>query len=364
MDYRNEKIHEIALTLVKGLGPRLFRLLMNEYGKASIIHDLSEEELSIHTKKAEIRNAILQRSHIERAEQEMRFCEKQGIEILSFNDKNYPQRLNFYDNTPGILYYKGNADLNSRKIVSIVGTRDPSNHGKIFCENIVRDLVKHNCLVLSGLAYGIDVTAHKASVKAKLATVGVVAHGHDKLYPESNRPLANKMISNGGLLSEFVSETEMLRELFPMRNRIVAAMSDAVIVVESTEKGGSLITANFANQYNKPVFAIPGRPQDDRSKGCNMLIKQHKAHMYESIEDLEEILRWNSVQKATQGSLFVEMSDDEKTIINHLRQFPESHVDELMKETNLSIGVLSSNLLNLELKSCIKSLPGKRYICI
>ena len=363
MEHRHEKIHEIALTLVKGLGPRLFRLLMNEYGKASIIYDLNDEDLAIHTKKESIRDAILQKIHIPRAEQELTFCNKNGIEVLSFNDKRYPQRLNYYDNTPGILYYKGNADLNTRKIISIVGTRDPSNHGKIFCEKIVHDLLKHDCLILSGLAYGIDITAHKASVKENLPTVGVVAHGHDKLYPESNRPLANKMISNGGILSEFISETEMLRELFPMRNKIVAAMSDAVIVVESAEKGGSLITAKFAEQYNKPVFAIPGRPNDKRSKGCNMLIKQGSAHMYESIEDLESVLRWNSVKETTQGSLFVELSEEEKLIINHLRQFPESHVDELMKQTKLSLGSLSSSLLNLELKSYVKSLPGKRYIC-
>lgn len=363
MDHKTEKTCEIALSLIKGVGPRVFRTLMNEYKLASVVFEQSDIDLKEHIGKEAIRKDILENTHQLRAEQEYQYCLDKGIEVLAFHDKRFPQRLNYFDNTPGLLYYRGVADLNALKIVSIVGTRDPSQEGKIVCNKIVEELTKHQCLIVSGLAYGIDVAAHKASVQHNLPTVGVMAHGHDNLYPETNKPLVKQFLPTGGLLSEYISGTKMLRELFPMRNRIVAAMCDAVIVVESAKKGGSLITAEFANEYNKDVFAVPGRPTDKKSQGCNLLIKSHKAHMYESVKDLEYIMRWNTKKEVVQGNLFATLSDEESAVIHFIRQHGNAHIDEISRQENINKAELPATILNLELKSLIKSIPGKRYIC-
>lgn len=363
MQIRTEKISQIAFSLIKGMGPRAFRLIMQDFHTVSEIYDLPETMLKEFIPRESIRKQVLNRNSFERAELEYEYCLEHGIEVLFFQDKRYPQRLNFYEVSPCVLYFKGESDLNKQRVVSIVGTRDPSEHGKVTCERIVKDLVKYDCLIVSGLAYGIDVTAHKASLSSNLKTIGVTAHGLDQLYPNDHLDIAKKMIMQGGLLTEYPTGTEMIPKLFPTRNRIVAAMSDVVIVIESARKGGSLITAEFANEYGKDVFAIPGRPTDKRSEGCNLLIKSHKAHLYDSIKDLEYITRWNSTPSLLQGSLFEDLSEEELQIVNFVRHQPKVHIDVLNQHLKKQVGELSALILNLELKGILKSLPGKRYIC-
>lgn len=364
MDYASEKIKQIAFHQIKGIGPRVVRLIMHEFSTVSEIYDLNDSDLKAFISKKSIRDSILNKEYFDKAEREWKFCEKNDVEVLFVRDKKFPARLSFHEGSPTLLFYRGNADLNSRKIVAMVGTRAPSTHGKLRCEKVVEELKSHNCLVVSGLAYGVDIACHKAALKHGLDTIGVMGSGHDKIYPEQHASIARSMVNQGGLLTEFLSGTEILREMFPMRNRVVAAMSDAVIVMESARKGGSLITAEFANEYGKDVFAVPGRPEDESSQGCNLLIKSHKAHMYESIKDLEYIMRWSKEEKIIQAKLFQDLTDDELSIVNVIRHRGETHIDMVYSELNKPNGSLAALILNLELKGIIKSLPGKRYICV
>lgn len=358
-----EKIYEIAFSLIKGIGPQSYRLIMEEFDQVSDIYNLTSKQLKLLITRDSVRNSIENREHFEQAKKEFEFCKKNDVQVLFFKDKKYPQRLNFHDGTPCVLYYRGTADLNTNRIVSIVGTREPSEYGKVVCEKIVKELTKHGCLIVSGLAFGIDISAHKAALQNGLETLGVMASGLSTIYPKVHEQTAKKMISQGGILTEFLHNSEMVREMFPMRNRIVAAISDATIVVQSAEKGGSLITAQFANEYGKDVFAVPGRPNDSHSKGCNLLIKSHRAHMYESLKDLEYILRWNAKKKAVQSRLFHDLTDEENSIVQYIRHQNEAHEDEIHQHLKKPTGSLAAVMLNLELNGIIKSIPGKRYIC-
>lgn len=364
MEFQTKKTYQLALHLVNGLGPATHMNLIEEFGSAEAIFELKEEELTPFVSKKKAIKAIIEKTTLKRAEKEFEYCQKQGINILHYTDKAFPKRILYFDNTPRMLFYKGNADLNTHKIVSIVGTRQASERGKIHCQKIIESLVDHQCLIVSGLAYGVDINAHKMALKYNLPTVGVVAHGLDEIYPKDHATTAKKMLENGGLLTEFPSKTDMVRELFPMRNRIVASICDALIVIESAKKGGSLITANFANEYGKDVFAIPGRPGDEYSEGCNLLIKSHRAHMYEEHKDLEYIMRWGKPTKISQGQLFPDLSDEQESIIHCIRQNGECHIDQISKLLDRPTSKLAADLLQLELKNLIKSLPGKRYICI
>ena len=359
----DEKIYQIAFSLVNGIGPQSYRLIMEEFEQVSDVYQMSDSQLKEIITRDSIRKEILEKAHFDKAEREYKNCQKNDIQILYYKDKAYPQRLNFHNGTPCIIYYRGTADLNTNRIVSIVGTRDPSEYGKVVCEKIVKELAKHQCLIVSGLAFGVDITAHKAALSNNLNTIGVMASGLSTIYPKAHESTAKKMITQGGLLTEFLHDAEMLREMFPMRNRIVAAISDATIVVQSATKGGSLITAEFANEYGKDVFAVPGRPNDEHSKGCNLLIKSHKAHMYESLKDLEYILRWSAKKKVVQASLFQDLSDEENQIIQFVRNSNEAHEDDIHKHLNKPAGSLAAIILTLELNGLLKSIPGTRYIC-
>lgn len=360
----HEKIYQIAFSLIKGIGPSGYRLIADEFENVGDIYQLSDEALKPFISKKSIREDVLNRTHFERATKEYNYCQENGIDILFYKESRYPQRLNFFDNLPCILFYRGNANLNAKRVVSIVGTRNPSEYGKIQCSKIVKALKAHDALIVSGLAYGIDITAHKSSLDNHLNTIGVMASGQSKIYPSDHLPVANKMLEAGGLLTEFLHDEEVIREMFPMRNRIVAAMSDVVIVVESAQRGGSLITAEFANEYGKDVFAVPGRPDDPVSKGCNLLIKSHKASMYESIKDLQYITRWNTEKIVVQTSLFKDLSNSERELVELVNKLGECHIDRIQKELKITAGELAIMLLNVELMGIIKSIPGKRYICI
>lgn len=297
------------------------------------------------------------------AEEELKYIQENEIVPLFYLNENYPKRLVHCEDGPILLYTKGNIDFNSQKVVSIVGTRKATEYGKEFCEKIVTDLAKHNPLIISGLAYGIDVAAHKAAIKNKLSTVGVLAHGLDRLYPAQHKNVANQMLELGGLATDFKSKTNPDRENFPKRNRIVAGLSDLTIVVESSKKGGSLITAGLANGYNRDVFALPGKLTDSQSEGCNWLIKTNKAALIQSVKDIEYIMNWQAEEKPKilQTNLFVELSEEQKQLIAILQQKGKVSVDEISLLAKKPMSKTTSLLLELEFEGIVKSLPGKVY---
>jgi DNA processing protein len=362
----NDLIYKIGITLLDAVGDVLAKNLLAYCGSPEQVFKTNKSQLEkIPGIGSFTSNAILQsKTVLVRAEQEIKFIENNTIEPLFFTDKNYPQRLKNCSDSPLMLFYKGNADLNTEKIVAVVGTRTPSVYGKQTTEKFITELTDSGCLVVSGLAYGIDITAHKTSLECGLNTVGVLAHGLDRIYPSVHSSYAEKMISQGGLLTEFMSTTNPDKENFPKRNRIVAGMCDALVVVESKRGGGSLITATIANSYNKDIFAFPGRAGEILSEGCNGLIKSHRANLIESSADLMYVMNWNELlkkKKQIQIPLLLNLSPEEQLIINAFDDKNQLHVDELCYTTNFPISKISSCLLQLEFSNIIKSLPGKIY---
>lgn len=359
--------YQIGLTLLEGVGDVLAKNLVAYCGSAEQVFRTGKTQLEkIPGIGAFVANTIYQsaRTALNRAESEMRFIESHSVKPLFFTDKEFPQRLhNCYD-SPVMLYYNGNADLNTAKIVSVVGTRTPSSFGKQTTEKFIEELKDSGCLIVSGLAYGIDIMAHKASLDHGLDTIGVLAHGLDRVYPAVHTQYAERMLQQGGLLTEHISDTNPDRENFPKRNRIVAGMCDALVVIESKRGGGSLITATIANAYNKDVFAFPGRAGDVLSEGCNGLIKTNKANLIESSADLMYIMNWGDELKkkpVSQIPLLLNLSRDEQLIVNAFGKKDQLHVDEICYATSFPISKTSSHLLQLEFSNVVKSLPGKMY---
>ncbi len=361
----HDLLYQISLTLIPNVGDVRAKALINYFGNAEDIFKAKKKDLeNIEGVGAIGASSIKQFNDFEKAEEEIVFIEKYKITPLFITDKNYPQRLlNCYD-SPSMLYYRGNANLNQSKIVAVVGTRNHNEYGKAVCEKLVEDLADKNILIVSGLAFGIDSIAHRSALKHNLETVGILAHGLDRIYPAQNKSLAKEMIEQGGLLTDFRNKTNPDKQNFPKRNRIVAGISDAIIVIESGLKGGSLITAELGNGYNKDVFAIPGRANDSKSLGCNYLIKNNKAGLITSAEDLLEDMGWNEHKKTSvkkQRELFIEFTADEKIIVNILQQQEHIHIDELYIKSGLSSSAVASGLLTLEMQNVISSLPGKIY---
>lgn len=361
----DDLLYQIALTLVPNIGDVHAKALVNMYGDAQSVFKAKKTALEnmegIGTVRA---NSIKSFQDFTSSEAEIKFIEKYKITPLFITNKNYPQRLlNCYD-SPSLLFYRGSADLNNTKIVSIVGTRNHSDYGKTICENLIEELQAENILILSGLAYGIDTIAHKSALKNNLPTVGVLAHGLDKIYPVQNKTMAKQMIENGGLLTEFLSETNPDKQNFPKRNRIVAGMCDALVVIESGKKGGSLITAELANGYNKDVFAIPGKISDTKSEGCNYLIKNNKASLIEGAGDLLEMMNWKPATKTNhkkQRELFIEFTADEKIVVDILQAQESIQIDQLYSKSGLCSSAMAAALLMLEMNGIVTSLPGKVY---
>ena len=358
----------MALTRINGIGPVLSRQMISYCGSAEAVFKSSKSSLSRIPQIGELKARLVNYDDVAKeVENELDFAHKKDIRVIPYLDPAYPRRLNNYEDSPIILYYKGSVDLNALRTVAIVGTRKPSDYGILSCEKIIEGLGKFDPIIISGMAYGVDSCAHRTSVKHNIPTIGVLGHGLDRLYPATNRDLASKMIHNGGLLTEFPSGTNPDRENFPMRNRIIAALSDVVIVIESKTKGGSMITADLANGYFKDVFALPGRINDDKSSGCNLLIKSHKASLLESAEDVAYVMRWEErTDTKKQQELFIELTPDETRVIDHLRSAKEKEItiDKLHYELQLPVSQLSGLLLGLEFKGLIKSLPGKKYVLI
>jgi len=358
-------LYQIALSLVPNIGDIHAKALVNIYGDAESVFKAKKKDLENIEGIGTIRaKSIKEFGNFLSSEEEIKFTEKYKITPLFINSEAYPKRLlNCYD-SPILLYYRGNADLNTSKIISIVGTRTNSDYGKTVCEKLIEELTEENILVVSGLAFGIDTIAHKAALKNNLQTVAVLAHGLDRIYPAQNKSLAKQMTEQGGLLTEFMSHTNPDKQNFPKRNRIVAGISDAVIVIETGKKGGSLITAELGNSYNKDVFTIPGRINDSKSEGCNYLIKNNKAALITSADDLLENMGWKIQKKLSpkkQKELFIELTADEKIIVDILQQQENIQIDELYFKSGLSSSATASALLTLEMQSVVSSLPGKVY---
>jgi DNA processing protein len=362
----NDLLYQVALALIPGIGPVQAKILVENFSDAASVFTSKEAQLKKIEGIGAIRaGAIKSFTGFHEAEEEIKFIEKYKITPLFITDKNYPQRLlNCYD-SPTLLYYKGEANLNHPKIVAIVGTRNNTEYGKQITEKLVNELAEQNMLVVSGLAFGIDAIAHKAALKNNLPTIGVLAHGLDQLYPTQHTCLAKEMTKKGGgLLTEFKSKTTPDKHNFPIRNRIVAGMSDVTIVIETGIKGGSMITAELANGYNKDVFAIPGKTTDGKSAGCNYLIRNNKAVLLTESKELVEAMNWEENKKNTkkkQKELFIQLDENEKLLVNILREKEPVHIDELNSRSNLSSSAIAAAILNLELQNVVVSLPGKLY---
>ena len=357
--------YKIGVSLIDGVGDVVAKRLIAYCGSVeAVFNEKKRGLLKIPGIGRGIANAIISQDVLNRAEEEISFIKKKEIKALFYLDDDYPNRLKYCDDGPVMLYCKGRMDMNATKVVSIVGTRQAGNYGKRMCEKIVEGLVKHNILVVSGLAYGIDICAHKAALKNNLQTIGVVAHGHDRVYPYIHEPIAEKMQGNGGIVTEFLSKTKPDRENFPQRNRIIAGLSDALIVVESARRGGALITAEIANSYNRDVFAVPGKLTDRYSEGCNWLIKINKAALLESVKDIEYLMGWKKEKgrsKAAQKKMFVDLKPEEKVLIDLLDKSGSLGIDTISLKAGMSTSKVAAMLLTLEFSGMVKCLPGKVY---
>lgn len=363
----NELLYQLALTQVPNIGCVHAKILVQQFGSAENIFKAKQQ----HLEKTEGIGIIRARSikafcDFSKAEDEIKFIDKYKIKPLFLTDKNYPQRLlNCYD-SPTLLFYKGDADLNTAKIVAIIGTRTHTDYAKQQTEKLIKELKEQNVLVVSGMAYGVDAIAHKAAIKNELSTVGVLAHGLDQIYPSEHAGLAKDMLKkNGGLLTEFSSKTKPDKHNFPTRNRIVAGMCDATIVIETGIRGGSMITAELANGYNKDVFAFPGKVTDNKSAGCNYLIKTNKAMLLTDAQELIDVMGWENWSLKSgvrsQKELFIELTKDEKIVVDVLKEKDTVSIDEINLKSGLSSSAVAAAILNLELQNVVLTLPGKLY---
>lgn len=361
---RDEIFYQLALCGVENLGVISVKRLIRFFGSAREVFNLSSRELMQVPGMSVIRaTAIANYSNFDAVEENLKYAEMENIAVISFQDPEFPNRLLHCEDSPVVLYKRGNADLSAQRIVSVVGTRKISPYGKMVIRELIESMVAYNITVVSGLAYGVDIEAHKACIELKLPTIGVLGHGLDLIYPNSHIRHAREMVKNGALLTEFGIKTSPDRENFPRRNRIVAGMADATIVVESGAKGGSIITANLANGYNRDVFAIPGRIHDKGSEGCNRLIKSNKAALLESAKDLEYIMGWNKKEdsKGVQTKIFVDLSPEEEKVLRIIREKTKIQIDTLSLEVQMPMSSVMVHLLNLELNGLVRALPGKHY---
>jgi DNA processing protein len=294
----------------------------------------------------------------------MRFLEKQKLQAVGFNDPEYPAKLRHCADAPLLLFQKGKFDINQKRVLSIVGTRLMTPYGRRFLQEFIRDIKPFDPIIISGLAYGVDICAHEEALRNDICTVGILAHGLDRVYPKRHEGIAQKMIENGGLYTEFWSGSLAERENFIKRNRIIAGISEATLVVESASKGGSLVTSHYASSYHRDVLAVPGRTSDKFSAGCNMLIKSNKASMITSVKDMEYVLGWTtetSVNRPVQRMLFTELDAREKRVYEQLNTSEKKMLDQVALDCGLSVQSTLSILLQLELKGLVLSCSGKRY---
>jgi len=357
--------YQIGITLIPGIGNVNAKKLISYCGGVEqVFREKKSTLIKIPGFDEKLADNILSQDILKRAEREIDFMIKNKVEHTFYLDADYPQRLLHCDDGPVMLYYKGAVDFNHPKIISVVGSRKATDYGRKICSNIIEELAANNVIIVSGLAYGIDISAHKAALDNNLKTIAVLGHGLHKIYPFEHIKVAEKIINNGALLTDYLSETESFPENFPKRNRIIAGIADAVLVVEAALKSGTLITAEVANGYNKEVLAVPGRVNDKYSEGCNQLIKTNKAALCTCAADIYYLLNWdkdNKPAKQTQMDLFSGLNSNEKMLVELLSDRQPLSIDNLCMKANMNMGIVAEALLNLEFSGKVKSLPGKRY---
>lgn len=360
-----ELVFYIATSMLQEIGPVKAKHLISYLGSPEQIFKESPATLSkIPNIGQIIAHAITKQNVLANAEKEMDYILKNDIKTLTYVDDAYPYRMKNCEDSPLLFFYMGDVNFNDEKIISIVGTRNATDYGKHCCRNLIQDIRKHNPVIVSGLAFGIDVCAHKEALVNGLRTIAVLGTQLGQISPTANIDVAKSIIHQGCVMSEYHSQTIFDSKLFVRRNRIIAALSDATIVVESKKKGGALITADFANQYNRDVCAYPGNIGNRYSEGCNALIKSNKAALIESGNDLEQLLNWDieaKTNKHPQTELFVNLTDEEKKVTNYLSTNPESTIDKIAIECSIPMSKLSSMLLTMEFAGLVTCLPGKRF---
>ena len=358
--------HKIALGLIPRIGDINARKLVSHFGSVeAIFHEPYRNLIKIPGIGSGLAKYISDRSYLESAEKEADYISKNNIRAYFYLDSDYPFRLRQCDDSPVVFFLKGNCDLNAAKILSVVGTRNATTRGREICDKIIGGLAPGHpdLIIISGLAYGIDIAAHKAALANNLQTIGILAHGFKSTYPSIHASIANAMLRQGGLLTDFISDALPERNNFIKRNRIIAGLSDATLVVESGIKGGALITSDIANSYNRDVFAVPGRPDDQWSAGCNSLIKSNKAALIESSDDIELFLNWKPEKSKPplQRTLFSELDETEKLIYELLMKQGELTIDSICRLVDIPVYKLSSLLLQMEFKGLLKCYPGNLY---
>lgn len=354
----------LALSLVPKVGPVTAKELMRALGSAEkVLHSTESKLMRVAGVGPHLAKLIVEQNLFERAEEELEFVKKHNIDIYSFLNDNYPIRLKRCNDAPLLLFAKGSSMLESKHVISIVGSRLATDYGRGICKEFIQELKPYNPIIVSGLAYGIDVCAHKEALNAGLQTIAIIGHGLDRIYPPSHRAIAMDILNQGAIITEFHSGVKPDRENFPARNRIIAGISDAVVVVEAREQGGALLTAEMASSYNRDVFAFPGRVNDIQSRGCINLIKNNIAQVICSASEFIETMAWDDVQQSNvQRKLFTNLSEDENLIVQHLiRQNMHIHFDDLLNYFEWKNSKLASILLQLEFAGVIKALPGKMY---
>lgn len=360
----SELIFILALQHAPNLGDSTAKKLIQHLGSAeAVLKERKERLLRIdgvgNTKLKDLNASVL----LKAAEEEMKFIKNNNIQCSYFKDENYPEKLKHCIDGPILLFSRGNINLKNKKVISIVGTRKITPQGVDFCEQLIEDLAPLDPVIISGFAYGVDITAQKAAVKNGLQTVGCLAHGLNQIYPKSHFKYVSSIEEHGGFYTDFWSSNAFERNNFLKRNRIIAGLSEATIVIESAEKGGSLVTADIANSYDREVFAVPGRPKDPQSKGCNNLIKSQNAHLLSSAADLVYILNWDTQSRnsVVQKQLFIELDPNEQPIHDYLRENGKQQLDTIALHCELPTYKTAGLLLEMELKGAIRPLPGKLF---
>lgn len=357
----------LALLKVDGVGDIMAKKMLTHCGNAENVFKTKMNQIAaIDGVGSVLLKNLKDNSIFEKANLELEFIKANDVKVSFFQDHDYPERLKHCIDSPVLIFSSGNINLKNKKIISIVGTRQITSYGMEFCKKLIEDLVPLDPVIVSGFAYGVDIVAHQLAIDYNLQTIGVLAHGLNQIYPKSHKKYVAKIEENGGFVTEFWSSSNPDKENFVRRNRIVAGMTEATIVIESADRGGSLITANLANDYNRDVFAVPGRVTDKYSQGCNDLIKTQKANVLTSAADLVYILNWDieNKERAIQKQLFVELEPDEQKVYDFLLKNGKELLDIIALTCDFPIYKISGLLLNMELKGLVRPLPGKLFEAI
>ncbi len=360
-----ELIAVLALQKAKGVGDIIAKKLITHCGSAQNV--FSQKKLileKINGIGSERLKYLNEKKYFLLAEKELKYIQKNQLTACYYQNENYPSRLKQCIDGPILIFQDGKINLNNPKIISIVGTRKMTLYGRDFVNKFIEKLTPYNPIIVSGFAYGVDITAHKAAIKNKLQTIGVLAHGFEQIYPKVHKKYISEVNKNGGFYSEFWHNEDPLQKNFLKRNRIVAGMSEAIIIIESAEKGGSLVTADIANSYSRDVFAVPGKTTDSLSKGCNNLIKMNKAGILTSAKDLVEALNWelkSKQPKTIQKQLFIDLPKEEQIVFDYLLSNGKMHIDSIALDCNIPVYKLATSLFNMEMKGVIRPLQGKLF---